>query len=33
LAITIVYSLPPADLYYAVRRYMVTGLSAGATKA
>jgi multiple sugar transport system permease protein len=33
MATAIVYSLPPAALYYAVRRYMVTGLTAGATKA
>jgi len=32
MATAIVYSLPPAALYYAVRRYMVTGLTAGATK-
>lgn len=33
MATAIIYSLPPAALYYAVRRYMVTGLTAGATKA
>lgn len=32
MATAIIYSLPPAALYYAVRRYMVTGLTAGATK-
>jgi multiple sugar transport system permease protein len=33
MATAIIYALPPATLYYAVRRYMVTGLTAGATKA
>ena len=33
MATAIIYSLPPAALYYAVRRYMVSGLTAGATKA
>ncbi len=33
MATAIIYSLPPAALYYAVRRYMVTGLTAGATKS
>jgi multiple sugar transport system permease protein len=33
MATAIIYSLPPAALYYAVRKYMVTGLTAGATKA
>jgi multiple sugar transport system permease protein len=28
----VIYSLPPAALYYSVRRYMVTGLTAGAVK-
>lgn len=32
MATAIIYSLPPAALYYAVRRYMVTGLTAGAVK-
>ncbi|BCX16450.1 MAG: ABC transporter permease [Geminicoccaceae bacterium] len=33
MATAIIYALPPAALYYAVRKYMVTGLTAGATKA
>jgi multiple sugar transport system permease protein len=33
MATAIIYSLPPAALYYAVRKYMVSGLTAGATKA
>ncbi|MGH6884825.1 MAG: carbohydrate ABC transporter permease [Geminicoccales bacterium] len=33
MATAIIYSLPPAALYYAVRKYMVTGLTSGATKA
>ncbi len=33
MATAIIYSLPPAALYYSVRRYMVSGLTAGATKA
>lgn len=33
MATAIIYALPPAALYYAVRRYMVSGLTAGATKA
>jgi multiple sugar transport system permease protein len=33
MATAIIYALPPAALYYAVRRYMVSGLVAGATKA
>ena len=32
MATAIIYSLPPAALYYAVRKYMVSGLTAGATK-
>ncbi len=32
MATAIIYALPPAALYYAVRKYMVTGLTAGATK-
>ena len=32
MATAIIYALPPAALYYAVRRYMVSGLTAGATK-
>ncbi len=33
MATAIIYALPPAALYYAVRKYMVSGLTAGATKA
>jgi multiple sugar transport system permease protein len=33
MAMAMVYSIPPAALYYAVRKYMVSGLTAGATKA
>jgi len=33
MATAIIYALPPAALYYAVRRYMVSGLTSGATKA
>lgn len=29
----LIYSLPPAAIYYAVRRYMVSGLTAGAVKS
>jgi multiple sugar transport system permease protein len=32
MATAVIYSLPPAALYYSVRRYMVTGLTAGAVK-
>jgi multiple sugar transport system permease protein len=33
MATSMIYALPPAALYYAVRRYMVTGLTAGAVKS
>jgi multiple sugar transport system permease protein len=33
MATAIIYALPPAALYYAVRKYMVRGLTAGATTA
>jgi multiple sugar transport system permease protein len=33
MATGIIYSLPPAAIYYAFRRYMVSGLTAGAVKA
>jgi multiple sugar transport system permease protein len=33
MATGIIYSLPPAAIYYAFRRYMVTGLTSGAVKA
>ena len=29
----IIYALPPAAIYYAFRRYMVSGLTAGAVKS
>ena len=32
MATAIIYALPPAALYYAVRKYMVSGLVSGATK-
>ena len=33
MATGLVYALPPAAIYYAFRRYMVGGLTAGAVKA
>ncbi len=33
MASAVIYSLPPIALYYSVRRFMVTGLTAGAVKA
>jgi multiple sugar transport system permease protein len=33
MATAVIYALPPAALYYAVRHHMVSGLTAGATKA
>jgi multiple sugar transport system permease protein len=33
MATAIIYALPPAALYYAVRKYMVSGLVSGATKS
>ena len=27
------YALPPAAIYYAFKRYMVSGLTAGAVKS
>ena len=33
MATAIIYALPPAALYYAVRKHMVSGLTSGATKA
>lgn len=33
MALGIIYSLPPTTLYYAVRKYMVTGLTAGGVKS
>jgi multiple sugar transport system permease protein len=32
MATGIIYALPPTVIYYAVRRYMVAGLAAGAVK-
>lgn len=32
MAMALVYAIPPALLYYAVRRYMVTGLTTGGVK-
>jgi ABC-type glycerol-3-phosphate transport system permease component len=32
MAIALVYSLPPIMVYYALRRYMVAGLTMGAVK-
>lgn len=32
MATALIYSVPPAVLYYFVRRYMVTGLTAGGVK-
>jgi multiple sugar transport system permease protein len=28
----LIYALPPAAIYYAFKRYMVCGLTAGAVK-
>ena len=33
MATAIIYALPPVALYYSVRKYMVSGLTAGATKS
>jgi multiple sugar transport system permease protein len=33
MATGLVYALPPAAIYYAFRRYMVSGLTTGAVKA
>ncbi|HTT10787.1 MAG TPA: carbohydrate ABC transporter permease [Burkholderiaceae bacterium] len=33
MATGLVYALPPAAIYYAFRRYMVSGLTAGAVKS
>jgi len=32
MAIAIVYSLPPIAIYFALRRYMVAGLTMGSIK-
>lgn len=29
----LIYALPPAAIYYAFKRYMVSGLTAGAVKS
>jgi multiple sugar transport system permease protein len=33
MATGLIYALPPAAIYYAFKRYMVTGLTAGAVKS
>jgi len=33
MATGVIYALPPAAIYYAFRRYMVAGLTAGAVKS
>jgi ABC-type glycerol-3-phosphate transport system permease component len=33
MAIAIQYSLPPVVIFYALRRYMVAGLTMGAVKS
>ncbi len=33
MAVGLIYAVPPALLYYAVKRYMVGGLTAGAVKS
>jgi multiple sugar transport system permease protein len=33
MATGLIYALPPAAIYYAFRRYMVSGLTAGAVKS
>jgi multiple sugar transport system permease protein len=33
MATALVYALPPAAIYYAFKRYMVSGLTAGAVKS
>lgn len=33
MALGVIYALPPTALYYAVRKYMVTGLTAGGVKS
>ena len=33
MATGLVYALPPAAIYYAFKRYMVSGLTAGAVKS
>jgi len=33
MATGLLYALPPAAIYYAFKRYMVSGLTAGAVKS
>jgi multiple sugar transport system permease protein len=33
MATGFIYALPPAAIYYAFKRYMVSGLTAGAVKS
>ncbi len=33
MATGFVYALPPAAIYYAFKKYMVSGLTAGAVKS
>jgi len=33
MALGLIYALPPAAIYYAFKRYMVSGLTAGAVKS
>jgi multiple sugar transport system permease protein len=33
MATGLIYALPPAAIYYAAKRYMVSGLTAGAVKS
>jgi multiple sugar transport system permease protein len=33
MATGFLYALPPAAIYYAFKRYMVSGLTAGAVKS
>ena len=33
MATGLIYALPPAAIYYTFKRYMVSGLTAGAVKS
>lgn len=33
MTVSLIYAVPPAAIYYAFKRYMVGGLTAGAAKA
>jgi len=33
MAVGLIYALPPAAIYYVFKRYMVSGLTAGAVKS